>query len=255
MILACDTSGNSCSACLFEDGKIKAESFLSVGLTHSQTFTPLVEEMRKNTGVEYDEIDVFACAVGPGSFTGIRIGVSAVKTMALLCEKPAVPVSSLEALAYPFLDMKDVMVVPLIDAKNRRVFSCGYLNGNEVIPESAGSVEALWTSFSEIANNRQTNCTTVLLCGNAASLYAGEVEKLGFKVQTADENKREIRSGSVAAIANARIKELNPEQMLERYSPAALSPAYLAKTAAENSLKSVAFQTLEVSPFGGGAAK
>lgn len=236
LVFACDTSGNSCSACFFEDGKIKAESFLSVGLTHSETFMPLVEEMRKNTGIEYADIDAYACSVGPGSFTGIRIGVSAVKIMAMLNEKPAIPISSLKALSYPFMNMKNVLTIPLIDARNRRVFSCGYVDGKEVIQESVGNVEDLWKSVSELCKQETDCCKSVFLCGNAASLYRDEIEKQGFDVQIATENEREVRSDSVAAIAYEWIKKFDSESRMEQFAPAALSPSYLAKTAAENSL-------------------
>ena len=236
LILACDTSGNSCSACLIEDGKIKAESFLSAGLTHSQTFMPMVEEMRKSAAVAYTEIDAFACAVGPGSFTGIRIGVSAIKTMAMLVKKPAVPVSSLKALANPFAAMKNTLIISLIDARNRRVFSSGYLNEKDMIPESAGAVEDLWDMITKIYEKYPKNCTSILLCGNAASMYKEELEKSGFAVQIAQENKKEIRASEVAEIAYGYVKDASPEELFQRFSPTALSPVYLAKTAAENNL-------------------
>ena len=117
-ILACDTSNRACSVCLWEDGKLIDKRFRNDGLTHSQTFMPQMHDLMEKNRSTYEELDALACTVGPGSFTGIRIGVSAVKTMAMVLEKPAIPVSSLEAMAFSFRE-EDALIVPLIDCRNK----------------------------------------------------------------------------------------------------------------------------------------
>ena len=240
LILACDTSGSACSVCFYKDGKVLGESFLSVGLTHSQTFMPLLEDLRKNIGVQFDEIDIFACSVGPGSFTGIRIGVSAVKTMAMVKKRPALPVSSLQALAYPFDGTENQLIVSVMDARNRRVYSGAFLEGREVVAQKAQTVEELWKELSDfnrcedrkIANQENRNIK-IRFCGDAAFLYAKEAEEQGFHLVPTDKTSLDIRASSVAALAFEIAKDQDPNDLYTRFSPASLTPAYLVKTSAE----------------------
>ena len=99
-ILGFDSSAKSASVAVMEDGALLAHSFQNGGLTHSRTLLPMAEDMLKNLGLTYSDIDLFAVSHGPGSFTGVRIGVSAVKGLCWALEKPACGVSTLEAMAY-----------------------------------------------------------------------------------------------------------------------------------------------------------
>ena len=99
-ILAIDVSALAASAALTQDGKLLGEFFLNVGLTHSVTLLPMAEALLKNTGLTMADVDLFAVSHGPGSFTGVRIGVSTVKGLAWAAEKPCVGVSTLEAMAW-----------------------------------------------------------------------------------------------------------------------------------------------------------
>ncbi len=99
LILALDTSGRMASCCLYEDGKKRSSCFKDSQLQHSRTILPICEQMLKEQNVSLDDIDAFAACIGPGSFTGIRIGVAIIKGFALAGGKPAAGVSSLEAAA------------------------------------------------------------------------------------------------------------------------------------------------------------
>ena len=99
-ILGVECTASPVSVALFEDGGIKAEYFLNQKITHSQTLLPMCESVLELSRVSLDEIDAFAVTAGPGSFTGVRIGISAVKGIAQPLDKPCVPVSVLEAMAY-----------------------------------------------------------------------------------------------------------------------------------------------------------
>ncbi len=101
LILALESSAKAASCALVRDGGLVAQSFLNSGLTHSRTLLPMAEDMLKNAGLEIKDIDCVAVAQGPGSFTGIRIGVAAVKGLCWGADKPAVGVSTLEAMAAP----------------------------------------------------------------------------------------------------------------------------------------------------------
>lgn len=237
LILACDTSNSACSACLFEDGRVIAQSLLSLGRTHSSTFMPMVHTLMKQSGCEYKDLDAFACTVGPGSFTGIRIGVSAVKTMAMVANKPAVPVSSLKALAFPFFSENNTLIVPMTDARNRRVFSAAYFEGREVIAENARTVDELillCQTWEEV--NRQAG-VTILLCGDAAGTYVNEEYFQTAKANVSPLFGREIQPASVASVAYAMISaglgDLPDMDLMNQYLPQNLMPVYRARTSAE----------------------
>lgn len=99
-ILALESSAVSASVALTEDEKLVAQSFQNCGLTHSRTLLPMVENLLANCGVSLADVDAIAVAHGPGSFTGVRIGVATVKGLALGADKPCLGVSTLEAMAW-----------------------------------------------------------------------------------------------------------------------------------------------------------
>lgn len=99
-ILAFESSAVSASVALVEDEKLIAQSFQNCGLTHSRTLLPMAESLLKNCGAALDDVDALAVAHGPGSFTGVRIGVATVKGLALGADKPCIGVSTLEAMAW-----------------------------------------------------------------------------------------------------------------------------------------------------------
>ena len=236
LILACDTSNAACSACLYEDGKVLAQSFLSLGLTHSQTFMPMVHELMKLSGRTYQQLDAFACTVGPGSFTGIRIGVSAIKVMAMAAGKGAIPVSSLEALAYPLFTCRDTLIASAIDARNRRVFCSAYYNGQEIIGEEARSTDdflklcADWLAEKHLKDQ-------ILVCGNAWDSFEAAADKdLLANVRPAA-TAHDILPSSTAALAyRMAAGPADPEDTLvlaDKFPAQALMPVYRARTSAE----------------------
>jgi len=249
LILACDTSNSACSACLYEDGRVLAQSLLSLGLTHSLTFMPLVHELMKTSGREYADLDAFACTVGPGSFTGIRIGVSAVKAMAMAAEKPAVAVSSLAALAYPFFSHDKTLVVAMTDARNRRVFSAAYFEGREVISENARTVDELMDLCRTWEDVNRLSGVNIFLCGDVSDVYAEEGYFLQRNSRTALLFGREVQPASVAALAFVTVHE--EENLMDKYPPQALMPVYRAKTSAERMFPKGEHQVIQGEGDGG----
>ena len=110
-ILSVDTSATAASVALSEEGKLIGETFINTSLTHSQTLIPMVEQLLNNTKTEISDIGAIAVNAGPGSFTGVRIGVAAVKGLAFANDIPCVSVSTLESMAYNFLQ-PTVLYVP-----------------------------------------------------------------------------------------------------------------------------------------------
>lgn len=241
-ILACDTSNRACSVCLWEDGSSVDTRFRNDGLTHSQTFMPMMHDLMEKNGAAYEDLDVLACTVGPGSFTGIRIGVSAVKTMALVLEKPAVPVSSLEAMAWP-LKEEDALVVPLIDCRNKRAWAAAYYRGEQVLPEVASDISEIREKVNAYRDEKLPG-KKILLIGSGAKLFletdgqddaAGNSSASETAMAEYREGLDEIRPENVAAVAQkiAEAEEKAGNALLAKYPAAALMPVYLSKTQAE----------------------
>lgn len=121
-ILALETSAKAVSAAVSEDGKILCSGYQDTGLTHSRTLMPIVEGILKNTELTLADMDAIAVAVGPGSFTGIRIGVAAAKGLCFAAGKPAIAVSTLAAMARN-VAFCDGLVVCSMDARRAQVYN------------------------------------------------------------------------------------------------------------------------------------
>ena len=119
-ILSIDTSSSNCATALLEDDKLIDENSLNNGLTHSENLMPLIDELLKKNNIELKDIDLISVSIGPGSFTGIRIGIASIKAMAEVYNIKIASVTSLETLAR--LDESDKNKICLIDAKNNQVY-------------------------------------------------------------------------------------------------------------------------------------
>ena len=120
-ILSIDTSSNLCSVALLEDNNTLEELIIDDNRTHSQNLMPLVQDLFAKTNIGLSDIDLIACNKGPGSFTGIRIGIATAKAIAEVANIPAIGISSLDCLAYNVPDATGV-ICSLIDANNNQVY-------------------------------------------------------------------------------------------------------------------------------------
>ena len=121
-ILALETAAKAVSAAVTEDGRVLAAGYQDTGLTHSRTLMPIVEGLLSNTGLKAADMDAIAVSAGPGSFTGVRIGVSAAKGLAWAADKPCVAVSTLAALARN-VSFIDGLIVCAMDARRQQVYN------------------------------------------------------------------------------------------------------------------------------------
>lgn len=121
-ILALDTSGMNCSACIIDEEKVISDFNINTGATHSVILMPMIDSMLKYSSISLDDIDIFACSIGPGSFTGLRIGIATIKAFALANNKPVVGVPSLVGLAYNISNF-DGIICSILDAKNDNVYA------------------------------------------------------------------------------------------------------------------------------------
>ena len=129
LILAFETSAKAASVALADGEKLLAETYQHTGLTHSQTLLPMAQQLLSSCGYSPEQVDAVAVAAGPGSFTGVRIGVAAAKGFAWGSEKPCYGVSTLEAMALQ-LGAWDGLVVPVMDARRNQVYSATFQTRN-----------------------------------------------------------------------------------------------------------------------------
>ena len=131
-ILAIETSAKSVSAAVVENGVPLASAYQNMGLTHSRTLMPLVDGMLSAAGLRVQDMDLLAAANGPGSFTGLRIGVSALKGLALALEKPCCGVSTLAAMARNLAHMEGLIICAM-DARRNQVYNALFLAHDGVL--------------------------------------------------------------------------------------------------------------------------
>ena len=145
-ILGLDSTGNICTAAITDNDKLVAEMTVNVGNTHSETLLPVIEQILKLSNTEIDEIELFATSVGPGSFTGVRIGAATVKGLAFGKNLPLCEVSALEALAEN-ISCFDGILCPVINARRMQVYNALFECSGGVItrltPDRAISIEEL----------------------------------------------------------------------------------------------------------------
>lgn len=121
-ILALETSAKAASCAVLKDGAPVASAWQQTGLTHSRTLMPMVEGMLRNSELTIQDMDAIAVAVGPGSFTGLRIGIAAVKGLSWAADKPCIAVSTLEAMATPLSHMEGLIICAM-DARRQQVYN------------------------------------------------------------------------------------------------------------------------------------
>ncbi len=136
MLLALDTTATIATAALFRDGELICEREADATKKHAETALPLIDALLEENGVTIDQIDWFAVDIGPGSFTGVRIGVSLVNALAFATGKPIIPVDALTTLAASAEETANP-VCALIDARNGNAYAALYQNGKTLIEPRA----------------------------------------------------------------------------------------------------------------------
>ena len=221
-ILSIETAGNICAVALTEDDKLIKEEILNDGNTHSVKLMPLVDKLLSETNIKISDIDLFACDIGPGSFTGIRIGVSTIKAFMDVTNKKALGISSLEILAENIDNNKDI-VCTLIDAKNENVYYGFFKKENEKYEKIAD------LGFDNIDNViqivKQKN-KKIIFIGNGSTIYKDMIESELENIEIiSDEEKNNLNARNIAFIALKKQEEAVDSNNLR--------PLYLRKSSAE----------------------
>lgn len=223
-ILAIDCASVSASVALLENGQVLAEHFAAAGLTHSCTLLPMTESLLSVTRNTAADIDLFAVTAGPGSFTGVRIGVSAVKGLADAQEKPCFAVSALAAAAYPFAAFSGV-VCAVMDARCAQVYTACFRNGARITEDAAMKI-------TQLGEMLQAYDEAVLLVGDGMQLVYDTLQATTqLQLALAPPQLSLTRASSVALLAQQGLA--NGESTV----PAcALQPFYLRLPQAEREL-------------------
>ena len=148
LILALDTTAVTATAAVTDDKKLIGLYTLNTSLTHSETMLPMIESLLLNSKISIKDIDKFACSAGPGSFTGVRIGISIIKGLAFGTDKPCVGVSALEALAYN-LNGFDGIISPVMDARRSQVYNALFRNGERLCEDRLITVDELYEDIKK----------------------------------------------------------------------------------------------------------
>lgn len=218
MLLSVDSSAVTASVALTDGEKVIKSEFINAGLTHSETLLPMIKSVME--GHSFDELEAIAVTAGPGSFTGVRIGVATVKGLAFNSDIPCISVSVLEAIAHNFCD-EDCIVCAVMDARRMQFYNALFevKNGeiHRLCADRAISIDDLRKEIS--------GYDRVIAAGDGAVLFC---ENIGLdNVILADEEKRWQNGVGVSKAA------LNKEKI----SAAALMPVYLRLSQAERELK------------------
>lgn len=131
-LLALESSAKAASCAVLSDGEPVASAWQATGLTHSRTLLPMAADLLKNSGLSLADMDAVAVAAGPGSFTGLRIGISAAKGLAWGAEKPCLGVSTLEAMAWPLCHLEGIVVCAM-DARRRQIYNAVFCCENGLL--------------------------------------------------------------------------------------------------------------------------
>ena len=223
LILAFETSAKACSVAIHDGARLLAESYQNTGLTHSQTLMVMAEDLLKSCGKTAADVTHLAVAAGPGSFTGVRIGVSAAKGFAWGAELPVYGVSTLESMALS-LGALHGHVCCCMDARRKQVYNAIFLAENGKLTRVS---EDRAISLEELKNELEHIDGPVFLVGDGAELthktLSGEIPGLILP----PEHRRQQRASGVALAA---IEAMNRGESADG---AALQPNYLRLSQAE----------------------
>lgn len=211
-ILAFESSAKAASVALCEDELLVAQAYQNSGLTHSTTLMPMAEDLLKNCGRQLSDVDCIAVANGPGSFTGLRIGISTVKGLAWGTQKPCAGVSTLEAMAWNLAHMEAIICCAM-DARQHQVYNAIFRadgkNLERLTPDRAISLEELAGELKTLAEKVKL---PQIVVGDGAQLCYNDCQERGLNLRLAPPQLRFQSAWGVArcALELARADRLIP---------------------------------------------
>lgn len=218
LLLSVDSSAVTASAALTKDGAVIKSELIHKGLTHSETLLPLIEEVM--SGYDYSELDAISVTAGPGSFTGVRIGIAAVKGIAFPYDTPCIGVSALEAIACNFTD-ENAVICCVMDARRMQFY-------NAVFKAENGKVTRLCRDRAISADDLKKDIErydNVIIAGDGAELFFNSTD---LKNMILAQEDRRYQNGIGTAFASQNKKAVKAAELV---------PVYLRMSQAERELK------------------
>ena len=201
-ILAFESSAKTASVALAKDGKLVGAMTVDAGLTHSEILLPMAEDLLKESKITFGDIDAYAVTTGPGSFTGIRIGVATVKGLAFGKEAQCIGISSLEGLAYNLNGLTGI-VVPVMDCRRNECYTALFSSDGETIerltPDTQMRILDLAPMLQEYPD------TPIYLVGDAYDKAKSLLEPLGVPMENTPHAMRLPNAASLLLIAEKRL--------------------------------------------------
>lgn len=223
-VLAVDTSSTVAAVAIIEDEMLLGEYFINNKKTHSQKLMPMIKELMDSLGLIPEDIDIYAASVGPGSFTGLRIGVTSIKAMAYALEKPVISVPTLDALAYNAQD-SSALICPIMDARNNQVYTALYRFVDKGISRES---EYMALPIEELMHMLINTGKKICFVGDGVDRHKEYLHnELGEKCSFAPHNLILNKASSVAQLALISAKAGKLE------NPVDMVPFYLRKSQAE----------------------
>ena len=224
-ILAVDTATRTCSVAVVDEESVISEYTVNHQDTHSKFLLGMIHDILDICRLTVNDLDGFAVTIGPGSFTGLRIGLSTIKGLALATAKPVVGASSLEALASQ-ISGSDKLICPMLDARRKEVYTARYrLRGLKLESEQL----PLAVSPEKAIENINTPC---IMVGDGSMLYQDLIKSsLGPMVVFANFTQHIIRASTVGHIAMQRFKSNDTDDVRR------IEPFYIRKSDAEKNLR------------------
>lgn len=213
-LLSIETSGKMCGVCLSENEKIIDKLELNNGLTHSESLMPLVKELLEKNNLTIPDLDSFVCDIGPGSFTGIRIGVATIKAFVdTLPNAKYTGVTSLEALAYN--SDKSGLICSIIDAKNNNCYYALYNLVNNHYEEIVLPCAVCY--FEMLENIKQYSEKNITFVGDGAIFYRNEIKNIFANAFFLPDDLNNLDTSKLALAGFNRISLDNTLDLLPMY--------------------------------------
>lgn len=220
-ILALDTATDSCSVAATDDGRVAAELTIRKNQTHSRHLMELVDSVLQIAGFGAADLDGLAVSIGPGSFTGLRIGISTIKGLAHALDKPVVGVSTLEALARQ-CSQTSFLIYPMLDARKGEVYTATYrFDADELVQQTTARA----VRPEALTEHIKSPC---LFIGTGARLYRQSIAAAaGSLAHFVSGGQNTIRASSVAFLSMPRFEAKDTDEIAD------LIPQYIRKSDAE----------------------
>lgn len=167
--LAIDTSTSMAGIAVVDEHGLLAEYMLNDKKTHSQKVVPMLREILDSLKMTLADVDIFAAVTGPGSFTGLRIGVTTIKALAYAAQKPVVGITSLDALANAVNMTEGTIICPLMDARNSQVYTALYKSHNGLVSNISGY---MGVHVSDLVRQIEEKNANVIFTGDGAALHS-----------------------------------------------------------------------------------